>query len=259
MSRLILATGGTRGIGKAVLAHWRMSFPHDTIVSLQRGDSVPLDGVQVFPWDLAAPFDAEAFARLKNLFFQMPIAGLLHCAGILGPLGFPTLGNERLHEELTLSAYQVNHVGAQTLIEALLPTFASSVENLNSVPFVFHLTSGAASHPYVGWEAYCGSKAAARMYFRSLAQRFSAKQLLSLSVAPGRVKTEMMTEVLAANVQDFPQIHDFRKDYEEGKMAEPQVVAQKIVELFREDKTPFGNALGELHGKFFHVDRGIVN
>ena len=160
---------------------------------------------------------------------------------------------------------QVNFLACQCLVETLLPNllrFRELAPGANA--FALHLSSGAATSPYVGWDAYCISKAAILTYFKQLALRFAPTELLSLSVAPGTVFTDMMHTVLAATPADFPGVEKFKQLEKEGSLVEPKVPASFLVDLVMATlpgtaQHKLGEKLLSLHGTFIDVRKTKFN
>ncbi|NBW82620.1 SDR family NAD(P)-dependent oxidoreductase [bacterium] len=113
-----------------------------------------------------------------------------------------------------------------------------------------HISSGAAVKPYVGWGAYCSSKAAILMDFKCLASQIGVSELLVLSVAPGTVMTDMMKQVLASHPQDFPAIGKFKELEKTGGLVPPDLAGGKIVSWLIEQ--PSAN-LAQWHGQLYDV------
>ena len=183
---LVVATGLSRGIGLALA---RALDPHVTLLSLQRGNDTaaksesgdpqpPVPGAETLAWNLSDSPSTARLARLEHALAGRPVWGFLHCGGVLGPVGAPTqASNEdrfRYAREFE-DALRVNCSAGLELCEALIPHLRSQTAGEGSEgdrpAFLFHLSSGAARNPYVGWDAYCVSKAAMLMQFRAFAKR----------------------------------------------------------------------------------------
>ncbi len=99
------------------------------------------------------------------------------------------------------------------------------------------------------------AKAAMRMYFRSLAKRFQGNELVAISMAPGRIMTDMMKAVLAADPEDFPEVGSFRAAHKEGSILPPEEPARVTRNVLLEMPEPEYLAL---HGALYHVSKGII-
>ncbi|MCA2961029.1 MAG: SDR family NAD(P)-dependent oxidoreductase [Silvanigrellales bacterium] len=244
---LLVATGLTRGIGRALVDAFGDKV---TWLSLQRAtaseSSLPAS-VEVLPWDLAAQASPTRSQALVSALKGRPVWGLLHCAGVLGPVGGGVKGFEE--------ALRVNTTSVLDLFETLVNAKAFSPREEDArPPFVLHLSSGAALSPYQGWEAYCTSKAATRMLFRAWSTRFSAKELVVASIAPGTVFTDMMKSVLASSPLDFPAVQKFHDLQAQGGLVAPEVPAQAIAALLFGDSQSYA----ALHGTLFDLRKGVV-
>lgn len=248
---LLVATGLTRGIGRALVEVFgsRVAW-----LSLQRdpaaGGLAQLPNVETLAWDLAAPPCATRCAQLLEALRGQRVWGLLHCAGVLGPVGRPVRGLVEGFEE----AFRVNTSSVLELFDTLQGAKAFGPGGPDArPPFVLHLSSGAARNPYAGWEAYCASKAATLMLFRAWAARFQPSELVVASIAPGTVFTDMMKSVLASSPRDFPAVQKFHELQSQGGLVEPQVPAQAIASLLWGDVAVYES----LHGSFYDVRKGL--
>lgn len=255
---VVVATGLTRGIGLALAKEMRGAVD---FVSLQRDGSVaPVEGALAIAFDLSeSPSEARTrrlASDLDSALAGRPVWGLIHCAGVLGPVGRPG-GGAAGTAAYALDFEEAMRVNVTAAVELLAATEARLAPRApdGRAPFVLHLSSGAATNPYVGWEAYCASKAAVRMLFRAWAKRFEASRLVALSVTPGRVMTDMMERVLASDPCDFPDVGGFREAREQGAIVEPAVPARAIARLLlSSDAAEYAS----VHGRMWSVSRGIV-
>lgn len=241
----LVITGASRGIGNALRN--QLSDRYNFIEIVRTTEHHSENNVRV-TWDLSKQLDEKTRVTLTNLFQKTGVAGILHCAGTLGPLGgAETLAHSKTYWSEHLDAYQINVCAPLDLLSAALP-YLKAAPNLPA-PFIFHLSSGAANKPYVGWETYCITKAACLMSFKTLAKRFDTSTLLSLSVAPGTVMTDMMKRVLSGNKTQFPEVEKFYQLQKEGKLVEPTVPADAI------DRFLHGpvEVLNSFHGELFDV------
>ncbi len=184
MSRRVLVTGGTRGIGAALVTQL-----------LARGDSVLATGrtpdsvaaaakrwpsAEWRPLDLATPVDWPTWLGTLPLpRFDLVILN----AGIQVPRDFTTAAWEpetaSIEQEL-----QVNLAAPIGMARALPPVLAAGA----SIVFV---TSGLALAPKRSSPVYCASKAGLRSFTKSLRAQWAAQGWRVIEALPPLVDTDM--------------------------------------------------------------------
>lgn len=253
----IVMTGVTRGIGRSIARQLRARGFF--VCALARKESAAAAGSEadrVLQWDCALPWEENNPANLIDFLSANPLAGVIHAAGLLGPMDKPphpadTTRWRQWHEEY-LRTVRVNLTSGVEIVHAARPFLqkqkSSAAQERPS--FVMHLSSGAAVKAYAGWNSYCASKAAMLMEFKCLAAQCSSDELLCLSVAPGTVMTDMMKQVLSANPDDFPALGKFRELEKGGGLVAPGAAAKKIVDWLM-DSPP--EQLSRWHGELYDV------
>jgi NAD(P)-dependent dehydrogenase (short-subunit alcohol dehydrogenase family) len=208
MSRVVLVTGSTDGIGRAtaralaaggmkVIIHGRGKSKVDAALA-QLMDELPgaeIEGVS---------FDLGSLKAVRNGAAQIleRLPGL-HClinnAGIFA--GERTLTDEGV--ELT---FAVNHLGPFLLTELLLPRLLESaaaagipsrVINVASIAHTrgrIHADDLSLANGWTGYAAYAQSKLANVMHALSLAERHPPSALLAYSVHPGVIATKLLRQ-----------------------------------------------------------------
>ena len=208
MSRVVLVTGSTDGIGRAaaralaaggvkVIIHGRGKAKVDAALA-QLADELPgaeIEGVS---------FDLGSQKAVRNGAAQiLERAPELHCvvnnAGIFATERAVTDGGI----ELTLA---VNHVGPFLLTELLLPRLLESaraagipsrVINVASIAHTrgrIHLDDLSLANAWTGYAAYAQSKLANVMHALSLAERHPPAELVAYSAHPGVIATKLLRQ-----------------------------------------------------------------
>jgi NAD(P)-dependent dehydrogenase (short-subunit alcohol dehydrogenase family) len=200
--RRALVTGGTKGVGAAVVEVLRENGV--TIATTAR--SVPaqaLDGVRYVAADVTT---AEGCARVAR-FALDTLGGVDIVVNVLGGSqapagGFAALGDEEWRQEIDL-----NLMPAVRLDRALLPAMLS-----RGAGVIVHVTSIQHELPLPeSTTAYASAKAALSTYSKALSKEVTPKGIRVVRVSPGWVETEAAVDLaqrLAAGAGT---------DYEGGK------------------------------------------
>ncbi|MEY3903288.1 MAG: hypothetical protein RL189_2594 [Pseudomonadota bacterium] len=253
----IVMTGVTRGIGRSIARQLRARGFF--VCALARKESLAAAGNEadrVLQWDCALPWEDNDSVNLLDFLSDNPVVGIIHAAGLLGPMDKPPHPSDAPHwkqwREDYLSTVRVNLTAGVELVQAARPFMQKqkSSTTQEKPAFVMHLSSGAAVKAYAGWNSYCASKAAMLMEFKCLAAQCSSDELLCLSVAPGTVMTDMMKQVLSANPDDFPALGKFRELEKSGGLVTPDSAAKKIVDWLIDSST---EQLCRWHGELYDV------
>jgi NAD(P)-dependent dehydrogenase (short-subunit alcohol dehydrogenase family) len=109
--------------------------------------------------------------------------------------------------------------------------FARHVRGRAGGGTLVNITSGAATRPYVGWAAYCASKAAVDHATRVVAEEEADAGLRAFAVAPGVVDTAMQEMIRATPAERFPAVERFREIRAAGAYNSPAWVADHILGL----------------------------
>ncbi len=223
-SRLLLITGGSTGLGKALV---EASIDDGwTVVELSRSGHSALPSLLHVACDLS---DIEQSAIILDDLCR-ELAGsswaairVIHNAGQLGPIG-------TLEQASSAEAHQhmlVNLFGLVSLSQAALRHF----QVLPIAKTLVTVSSGAASQPYAGWSLYCSSKAGGDMLMRSLKedQSHQPSPFRCVAIRPGVVDTGMQELIRATSSDDFPQQHKFVDLYQQGQLLRPEIAAQSML------------------------------
>lgn len=194
MSRRVLVTGGSSGIGAAVVATladhaWRVlatGRDGDRLATVAR----PLGGrVATAVADLTHAHDLEALAALAG---AEPLDAIVHAAGVVA-LGKLT---EAEPDDLDRQ-WHVNVAAPVRLTRALMPALRASRGH------VLFVNSGAGRRANAGWGGYAASKFA----LRAIADAWRAEEadhgVRFTSLYPGRTDTPMQRAVFEAEGRDY--------------------------------------------------------
>lgn len=229
--RLVIVTGGSRGLGAALCATY-----------LQRGwEALEFSRSARLPYsvpvDLADPEAAfPVFAQALAAAAAWDVAEVVAIgnAAVLGPVG-PM--EHAVPAEIT-THMNVNVVSAALFAGAVLAAFGE-----HDCPKTFvNISSGAATRGLAGWSLYCASKAAMENYTRAAAleQEARPRPFRLFSVNPGVMDTAMQAEVRGASAEDFPDVEQYVSLHREGRLGDPNVLAARIAELVESRPQPGG-------------------
>ncbi|MBE9463812.1 SDR family oxidoreductase [Dyadobacter subterraneus] len=185
--KVALVTGGTKGIGKAIAD--RLGQAGATVIIIARNGPVDnLYGHHFIQADLVkAEEAAPVIAGILQKFGTVDIL-INNMGGSSSPSGgFSTLTDEHWENDLRLNLLAPARVDRE-----VLPTM---LEKKNGV--IIHISSVSGIIPI--WEslgAYAVAKAALINYSKSLSKEVSSKGVRVLTVSPGMVKTETMSNYL---------------------------------------------------------------
>ncbi|KAK3941936.1 hypothetical protein QBC46DRAFT_381314 [Diplogelasinospora grovesii] len=243
VSKVIIVTGASRGIGLAVANHLLNASHNVVLVSRSQQalqdlkDRFPSQ-VQYLAADLTVLDNASKATELAIKSFGR-LDGVIVNHGVLSPM--TRLENASIEEWKAL--YDANFFSALALVKEAIPHLRASKGRI-----VF-TSSGAATGAYTSWAAYGSSKAA----LNSLAQHVAVEEpsIAAVAVSPGRVDTDMQKEL---REKGAPGIHMSEKDYagflsafEQGKLNKPEWPGRVIARLSLEAKH-------ELSGRYFKWD-----
>jgi NAD(P)-dependent dehydrogenase (short-subunit alcohol dehydrogenase family) len=219
--KILVLTGASRGIGHATVkrfssAGWRVitcsrhGFPEGC-----PWEAGPDDHVQI---DLANPADRDrGIEDIRKRLDGQPLHALVNNAGISpkGP-GGSRLGTIQTPEEVWQQVFQVNFFAPVVLARGLLEELKQAEGSIVNVTSI----AGSRLHPFAG-SAYSTSKAALASLTREMAADFGPFGVRVNSIAPGEIKTAILS----------PGTEDLIKDIPLRRLGTPEEVAKTIYYL----------------------------
>lgn len=232
MTRNALITGTSSGIGHALAKSFLDQGMR--VLGLSRRESADLQASSAFKFSLADLRNLEAIpAALRNLLSEVKHLELVILnAGVLGRLG--DMGEIPVRE--MQGVMDVNLWANKVLLDSI---FEMGI----TVQQVVAMSSGAATAPNRGWNAYAISKAALNMLVGLYASERPETHFCAL--APGIVDTAMQ-EAIHALPQDerFPSLDMLRSAKGSPMMPKPRDAAARLVEgISKATKYPSGSFL----------------
>ncbi|MDJ0390552.1 glucose 1-dehydrogenase [Roseomonas sp. E05] len=189
-SRLVIVTGGSRGIGAAIARRLAQEGYRIAIGCRQAEEAGPvLAGIaQAGGTALALPLDVTREESVGRFFATAeerfgPLQALVNNAGITGPLG----AFRDLDPAWMRRVAEVNLIGTMLCAQAALRCFATAEGEGRSI---VNLSSVAAQTGSPGeYVHYAASKAAVEAFTLGLAREVAAQGIRVNAVAPGTVNT----------------------------------------------------------------------
>ncbi|ODV84212.1 hypothetical protein CANARDRAFT_29366 [[Candida] arabinofermentans NRRL YB-2248] len=190
MSKVVVVTGASRGIGLAIVKHILTTSPGSKVIAVARSHEklqqiqtqFGSDRVLTIVGDLsqkstAGKIISQSIAKFGKL------DSLVLNAGVLEPVKHI----DSIDVDEVRKLFEVNFFSIIELVSAAIPHLRETKGNC------IFVSSGASTKAYDGWSAYGASKAALNHFCLSL----SAEEELisSISVAPGVVNTEMQADI----------------------------------------------------------------
>ena len=221
-SRLALLTGGSRGIGGALVTaledvgyrvlEFSRTAPHAGSVSVDLAH--PVRARMAIDRALAA-IDADVIADLL----------VISNAGTLEPLG-PVASKP---PEAMAGNLHVNLVSPILFVAAAVARFQASPAR----KVIANITAGAAHEGVHGWSLYCAAKMGMEAFVRTLVveQMRERHPFVVINIDPGVVRTAMHSVAAAASPGDFPAAARFADRLARDALVPPARAAACIVEL----------------------------
>jgi NAD(P)-dependent dehydrogenase (short-subunit alcohol dehydrogenase family) len=219
----VAITGGTSGLGRALVRHLRERGARVAFVARRRESVAAVAAVEEGSLGITADV-----SKKEDIYpIAMQILGalggldvLINNASDLGPVPLALLADTEC--EAFGRALATNVLGPFRLTKALLGSLAASArEGTGAV--VLNVSSDAAIEPYPGWGVYAASKAALRQMTRVWDEELRAEGIVALTLDPG----DMDTPLHAAAVPDADRSTLKRPETAAGELADAIAAALK--------------------------------
>jgi NAD(P)-dependent dehydrogenase (short-subunit alcohol dehydrogenase family) len=178
--RRALVTGGTKGIGRAVVGRLKQAGAQVLAVARTRPEDFPLESFA------AADVASEAGAAQVAAAVRERLGGIDLVVHVAGGSDAPAGGFSVLHELHWQQALDLNLLAAVRIDRELVPAMVSQGSGV-----VIHVTSVQSRLPLPESSiAYAAAKAALSNYSKALSKDVGPKGVRVLRVAPGWVETD---------------------------------------------------------------------
>ncbi|QHS58674.1 SDR family oxidoreductase [Chitinophaga agri] len=225
--KIALVTGGTKGIGKAIVRKLEQSGA--TVIVTARHQ--PEEQHTTYTFIAADLSRAEEVNKVANTIHEQ-FGRIDILINNMGANTFPGGGFSTLTDEHWDQALQVNLLSSVRLDRALLPAMLAQKSGV-----IIHISSTSGSFPI--WEstmAYSTAKSALNTYSKALATEVAGKGIRVITVSPGLNKTEAMSAFLedyakqaGITVEEMTQqLFNRVGGVPLGRMAEPEETAELV-------------------------------
>ena len=226
-SHLVIVTGGSSGIGRALIA--TCPYPDPQIIDLSRrgggaAEHVEADLSTESGWDVAG----RVFEQRVRGFDGDRVVCVLSAGTLLpiGPAGDVDSAYYRRNVMLNSAAPQV-----------LGDLFLAATHDTEAQTDLVFIGSGAAERAYAGWSSYGASKAASAQWVRSVALELGDESSRRVWwIAPGVTATPMQADIRATDESRFPRVERFRRIHDDGQLRDPREVAMQLWTVLDEDR-----------------------
>lgn len=226
-SPTFIISGPASGLGRALFKKLsQRSFP---LILLGR-DLSRLDEEKRNSFAKIECLEIDFTHDLKDLINQL-ISAVKSAAA--GPLVFISnagliepIGQARFLERAAVErAMRVNWLVPMSVANALGEAAYTQDRSL----LIADVSSGAATRPVRGWQAYCASKAAIKMALDVLAKENAHVEVIHLD--PGVMDTPMQALIRKKSAVTMPDVSVFRGYKAAGKLRDPGQVADEMIEI----------------------------
>ena len=229
MDRTALVTGGTGGLGTAVVARlladgWRVVVPWVAEGELERVERAP--GLELVQADLFAPEAVGSVVSAAAGDSSAPLLGVVNLVG-----GYAAGG--RVHEtpiEEFEAQFRVNLRPTYLVTRAALPHLLAAGEGS-----IVCVGTRAALRPFPGAAGYVSSKAAVIAFAQALAVEYRDDQVRANAILPSVIDTP-------GNRASMP-----NADFE--RWVKPNEIAAVIAFLLSDDSAPTSGAAVPVYGR----------
>lgn len=242
-SRVVVITGGSKGIGRAVANRFAEENARLILVHYDADDSASLEtlkqlsekGVEAVSYRV----DVSSFKAVEELFSEIyakfeKIDVLVNNAGITRDALFMRMTEEAWDTVLNINLKSVFNC-TQSVIRAMVKQRQGRIVNVSSVV-------GQIGNP--GQANYSASKAGVMAFTKTIAKEVAPRGITVNAVAPGFILTEM-TDILPDKVKNY-----FMQQIPFGRMGKPEEVADAIYWLCSEQSS-------YITGQIIHVNGGM--
>ncbi|RZJ82124.1 MAG: SDR family NAD(P)-dependent oxidoreductase [Flavobacterium sp.] len=224
MLKILIITGGSKGIGKGIVDAYLANDYQ--IYTISRSLNKALTTATQIKYDLSKTEGIKdlLFDLFKNIKSnEVEKITLINNAGTLGKIG---------------KIEDINDIENTVKLNTITPliinsAFIALTKNWKAEKHIINISSGAAYKPYSGWTVYCSSKAAIDMMTQTIAleQEEVENGAKVIAIYPGVVDTEMQAEIRKSDKANFASIDRFLDLKKNNALANATTVGKQIFDL----------------------------
>lgn len=242
-SRVVVITGGSRGIGRAVALKFAaekprivvMHYDPDLVAAEKTMKALEELGVESESHRLDVSSREDVEARFKEILSRLQrVDVLVNNAGITRDALLMRMSEEQWDTVIRVNLKSVFNC-TQAVVRTMVKQRVGRIVNISSV-------AGQIGNP--GQANYAASKAGIMGFTKTLAREVAGRGITVNAVAPGFIRTEM-TDVLSDKVKD-----SFLQLIPMGRAGEPEDVAEAVCWLC-------SDAAAYITGQVIHVNGGL--
>lgn len=238
MSKILIITGGSKGIGKGIVnAYIENGW---SIFSLSRSINDNFKGVNQIEIDLCDGNNIEQIFQSVFEKFQyntIEYITLINNAGSIGEVN----RIENIPETDIKATFQLN-----TIVPIQLSRlFIQKTKDWKARKSIINISSGAAVSPKYGWSIYCSSKAAIDLFTQSVAleQNFVENGVELKVVYPGIVDTAMQEKIRSQSKDSFMDVDKFIDFKTENKLNDISTVGKEVYKIDQDTSIQNGSII----------------
>lgn len=164
---------------------------------------------------------AQAFEKAGKL---GPLGGVLNNAGVLEPIS-PIA-------DIDVAGFEAHlRTNVTGVLVGIKHAFAARTKGRELR--IVNISSGAATHGYRSWAAYCTGKAGVNL-MTEVAAAEAPEGVSVVAVAPGIIETRMQRTIRSTSQDRFPDVGKFHQLKESGALLHPVDAAVALVWLLRD-------------------------
>lgn len=245
MKKVVIVTGGSKGIGYGIILAYLADAYHVISISRTANSKLSAKGVTQIAFDLTCT--GKLIQQFQEIFKLLPSTEiekitLINNAGSLGQIGpIETLPTAKILEAVNLNTVTPMLTSA---------AFINLTKGWSASKTIINISSGAAQKPYFGWSVYCATKAGLDMLTKTIAieQLEIENGVKVLAVAPGVVDTAMQSEIRNSGKSAFKDIDRFLALKADDQLNDIETVGEGVLEIDHDDTIPSG-AILRIKGK----------
>jgi len=212
--KAFIITGSSSGLGKAI-CELLLEDDNNCVLGISRTKKINHTNYTHISLDLNDIADIEGL-EFPN-WTEAEQISLIHNAGWIGPI--QKMGKQELGA--IAASYIINLVAPAVLSNH----FIAKYSNTKAQKVILSISSGAAHTPIAGWNTYCSSKAGLDMLSKCIDEEH--KDIINLSIAPGKVDTPMQNDIRFADENEFPRLKEFQEYHNKKELSDPKEIALK--------------------------------